>query len=120
MRWKDKDDWVRSDRPTHEPLVTEDVFKAATNRLSSGASPRTRMPKGTTNRYSLRGMLSCGICGRTMQGAFRESRRKDGTGRVLYKCEPHKHRALPRRDAASVIGVCPGGRDPWAAQRMDR
>ena len=53
------------------------------------------MPKGTTNRYSLRGMLSCGICGRTMQGAFRESRRKDGTGRVLYKCEPHQHRALP-------------------------
>lgn len=95
MRWKDKDAWVRSERPTHESLVTEDVFEAAANRLSSGASPRARAPKGTPNRYSLRGMLSCGICGRTMQGAFRESRRKDGTGRVLYKCEPHKHRALP-------------------------
>ncbi len=75
--------------------MTEDVFGAATNRLSSGASPRTRVPKGTPNRYGLRGMLSCGICGRTMQGAFREFRRKDATGRVLYKCEPHKHRALP-------------------------
>ncbi len=95
MRWKDKGAWVRLERPTHEPLVTEDVFEAAANRLSSGASPRTRAPKGTPNRYSLRGMLSCEICGRTMQGAFRESRRKDGTGRVLYKCEPHQHRALP-------------------------
>lgn len=95
MRWRDKDAWVRSERPTHEALVTEEFFEAAANRLSSGASPRTRVPKGTPNRYSLRGMLSCGICGRTMQGAFRESRRKDGTGRVLYKCEPHKHRALP-------------------------
>jgi site-specific DNA recombinase len=95
MRWNDKAAWVRSERLTHDPLVTEDVFEAAAPRLTSGSSPRTRVSTGTPNLYSLRGMLSCGICGRTMQGAFRDSRRKGGTGRVLYKCEPHKHRALP-------------------------
>lgn len=94
MRWRDKDAWVRSERRTHDPLVTEEVFEAAANRLSSGASPRTRVARGAPNRLGVRGMISCGICGRTIQGPS-ASPAANGTGRVLYQCEPHKHRALP-------------------------
>jgi len=55
---------------------------------------RTRQ-RPTEYPYALRGLLKCGICGSTMQGSFRKSR-GDDPGRVLYRCEIRRSRALPR------------------------
>jgi hypothetical protein len=40
MRWRDRGDWARSTEPTHEPLVTEEVFEAA----QSSAPSRNTTP----------------------------------------------------------------------------
>jgi site-specific DNA recombinase len=64
--------WVWSSRPTHEPLVTRDLFEAASavgrfrERSRFGSTPN-RHP-ATTRTYTLRSYLICDICGRRLWG----------------------------------------------------
>ncbi len=97
MRWRDKGAWVRSDEPTHAPLITEELFDAAQLKFAAKGQPRARRGRDSlaSDRFSLRGLICCGICGSRMQGAFRESKRKDGTGRIFYRCVIQRSRALP-------------------------
>ena len=94
MRWKEKEAWIRPGRVTH-PAIVEDHLVAAAERLLWARIPpeRTRQ-RPTEHPYALRGLLKCGLCGSTMQGSFRKSR-ADGPGRVLYRCEIRRSRALP-------------------------
>jgi site-specific DNA recombinase len=43
----------------------------------------------------LRGLLVCDICGRRMQGAYRQARSGGSGGRILYRCELGKSRSVP-------------------------
>jgi hypothetical protein len=69
MRWNDKDAWVYSTDPTHEPLIDTETFQRAQDVLAAnGAGRRHRERHITRHHYVLRGLLHCGLCGRRMQG----------------------------------------------------
>lgn len=90
MRWRDRDSWVIPvGGPTHEALVSDDVFDAAQKRLSGGPTrSRSTKPRESLHAYPLRGLLFC-ACGTRMQGSFR------APSRTLYRCELGKMRSIP-------------------------
>lgn len=74
---------------THEPLITEQDFRAAQNRFVPG---RTRL-----SREVLSGRVRCGLCGRLAAVEYRQN------GQPVFRC---KHRgkgcAMPRRAASAL------------------
>nr|WP_237694868.1 recombinase family protein [Streptomyces sp. SID5468] len=65
-------DWVWSPQPTHEPLVTREMFAAASPiaKLRQGSRPGAqpnRHPQ-TKRTYLLRSYVICALCGRRMFG----------------------------------------------------
>ena len=87
--------WVWSARPSHEPLVTKEVFVAAQQvaehreRSRSGSGPNTAHP-ATARSYPLRSYLFCDLCGR---------RRRGCPGRVVRSA---------RKPAPAAVGVRSG------------
>lgn len=80
-------EWVWSPRPTHEPLVTRQLFDAAwpaafthpgvkKERVASAAASPDRF-------YVLRSFLFCALCDHRMYG-------KESKGRSYYACQPKK------------------------------
>jgi site-specific DNA recombinase len=78
-------DWVWSSQPTHEPLVTLDMFKAARalvperERSRTAAGPN-RHPQ-TKRSYLLRSYVFCALCERRMFGKSRK-------GYSYMACQP--------------------------------
>ena len=70
MRWNPRDQWVWSERQTHQALVNLEQFEAA--QLVFQGSQRAHVRRERTKRgpYVLSGMMRCGICSRRMQGAW--------------------------------------------------
>jgi site-specific DNA recombinase len=70
MKWNDRADWVWSAEQAHEQIISTDTFVAAQEQLAAGRHRQpSRKPRGDNRqRYMLRGLLHCGICGRRMQG----------------------------------------------------
>lgn len=93
LRWRDEEEWVRSDVRTHPALITDDLFLAARGRLAS-REPGVRKPRDSVHPYVLRGLVFCGWCGRRMEGAWRGDQ-TSGRGRTLYRCLITRNRALP-------------------------
>ena len=80
MRWNDEDAWIVSETLVHEPLVDDELAVAVRERLADRArSSGPRAAHAADHEYSLRGLLSCALCGRRMQGTMR------GT-RAYYRC----------------------------------
>jgi hypothetical protein len=79
MRWNKPDQWVWSEQPVHEAIVSRKVF----DRVQELFSRRARRPvKGTRDArrpYVLRGILQCAWCGRRMQGSY-------NNGKLHYRC----------------------------------
>jgi DNA invertase Pin-like site-specific DNA recombinase len=93
LRWQPRQEWITGDPDAHPALVDDELFDAA------ALARQRRRPQVTRHRrsqrqYALRGLLVCGICERRMQATWRPSR-GDGPGRVLYRCELRRQRALP-------------------------
>jgi site-specific DNA recombinase len=88
--------WVWSSAPTHEPLVTRELFQAAStigrfrqgSRSDATPSPKAKQP------YRLRSYLRCVLCGRRTWG---HTVRRN----VYYRCSPDRRRTahLPWFDA---------------------
>lgn len=79
MVWNERDAWIVSDEPSHEAIISEDVFVAATaQRLSSGKRGAVVKPR-RRNVYLLTSLLRCGICGRRMSGSWNH-------GAAHYRC----------------------------------
>ncbi|MDO0930215.1 recombinase family protein [Streptomyces sp. DG2A-72] len=81
-------EWVWSPRPTHEPLITPQLFDAAWP--STSAHPEIRKECGaraaaaSADRfYVLRSYLFSALCNHRMYG-------KDSKGRSYYACQPKK------------------------------
>ncbi len=78
--------WIWSQQPTHEPIVTREIFEAAAavasqrQRSRNGAGPNHRHPE-TKRSYPLRSFVFCELCGRRMSG-------KVVHGDVYYACRP--------------------------------
>jgi hypothetical protein len=86
--------WVWSPKPTHEPLVTKELFQAVHDlgrfRQGSrpGSNPNTHPRAGRT--YLLRSYVYCDTCGWRMHGRI-------SRGRPYYVCEPERHHHADRR-----------------------
>jgi site-specific DNA recombinase len=86
--------WVWSPQPTHEPLVTREIFAAASTvgRFRQGSrsgSGHNTHPK-TTRTYLLRSYVRCDLCGRRANGETTK-------GYTYYRCSPNpkNHGHLP-------------------------
>ncbi|WP_171075298.1 recombinase family protein [Nonomuraea basaltis] len=88
-------EWIWSPRPTHEPLVTKDLFQAATTigrtRQGSRTKPGLSTHPQTSPTYPLRSYLICEICDRRMHGKSRSEV-------SYYACEPDMRHHKDRRD----------------------
>lgn len=80
LRWNDRDAWIWSAEPTHDPLVDGDTFaKAAEIAAASAHRPAAAKRRTTARHYPLSGLIHCSACGRRMQGTYAH-----GTSR--YRC----------------------------------
>ena len=96
MRWRDRSEWVTPVAgQTHAPLVDAQLFAQVQARSGVGSPRKHTKPREAAHPYPFRGILFCSVCGKRMQASFHESKRKDGTGRTLYRCDAHRTRALP-------------------------
>lgn len=74
------DEWIWSSQPTHEALISRELFEAV--REVGQRRERCRVENKARNakrEYLLRGLLTCGACGRRLQARFSE-------GRIYYVC----------------------------------
>jgi site-specific DNA recombinase len=93
MRWRDEWDWVKPEAPTHEALASPELAALVAGRIAT-RSPGRSKPSVSAHPYALRGLLFCAGCGTRLQGSYRPSG-PGGPGRVLYRCEVKRSRALP-------------------------
>ena len=70
MRWNPREEWISSRGPAHPAIVSGDDFQRA---------QCIRAVRGCPRSYLLRGLLCCGRCGRSMEGAW-------NNGRANYRC----------------------------------
>lgn len=93
-------EWVWSPRPTHEPLVTKELFEAASpvarhRQGSRTAAGRNGHPQ-TKRSYRLRSYLVCELCDRRMFGKTRRD--------VAYMaCQPERQHHKGRAEIGSVV-----------------
>ena len=78
MRWNDTTQWVWSQEPVHEPIITLDTFQAA--QAVFGQNTRVRRTPTEGRSYQLAGLMRCGKCGRRMQGQWNHDK-------AYYRCK---------------------------------
>lgn len=89
MRWRPRTEWIEARQQTHPALVSQELAEAVAERLAARNHGRSHS-RNSPHPYLLRGVLQCGLCDRRMQGSARSG------GRILYRCEYGKDRALPQ------------------------
>jgi site-specific DNA recombinase len=91
MMWNAQDAWIRSVDPTHEPLISRDLFEAAQERLVANRGVLAhRKPRAARRPYLLRRLIQCGLCQRRMQGNW-------NNGQPYYRCRYPSEYALANR-----------------------
>jgi site-specific DNA recombinase len=118
MRWNDPGEWVWSAETTHQALVTPEAFAAVQQHIGLGRHrPATRKPRRTSRPYILRGLIRCGLCGRTMNASWNNDR-------AHYRCmfpkeyagvRGDKHRAAVYLREDEVVA----GLDDWLMRLFD-
>ena len=78
LRWNTDDRWIWSGEPTHDPLISKELFDEAQHLMTAGARTTTGIRR-TPNPYLLKGMVICSVCGRRMQG-------NQLRGQLHYRC----------------------------------
>lgn len=112
MRWNTADQWITSAEPTHEPLVSRELFDAAQAMFDRNKRATTRTPRAGRH-YVLAGRMNCGVCGRRMQGHWNH-------GRAYYRCKftedyPGNDREHPRNIYVKEEALLPA-LDEWLAE----
>lgn len=98
MRWNDRDDWVWSEQPTHEALVSTEQFEAAQLVFAGAQRSHVRREKVTRGPYVLSGMVRCAICRRRMQGSWNHNQ-------PYYRCKFPAEYAVNERQHAKTVYV---------------
>jgi site-specific DNA recombinase len=105
-----RDQWVWSPTPSHEPLVSRELFEQVEERARRNerratlAAPKhyIQQSHGQSGRfYLLRGRVRCGICGRRMEGSHQKNSN-------WYRCQFVYKRGIEAADAAGhprVLGI---------------
>lgn len=88
MRWNDRADWVVSQKVVHPVIVDDDSF----NHVQAIMNTRVHSAKGRYSRrarprYTLSGLIHCGLCNRRMQAS-------NNAGLLYYRCRYPKEYAL--------------------------
>ncbi|GAA4100707.1 recombinase family protein [Actinomadura miaoliensis] len=88
-------EWVWSRQPTHEPLVTKELFEAASpvaqHRQGSRPTNAVSTHPQTKRSYRLRSYVSCDLCGRRMFGKTRHAI-------AYFACQPERQHHKGRAD----------------------
>lgn len=88
-------EWVWSPRPTHEPLVTKELFEAASpvakHRQGSRDASGPNSHRQTKRSYQMRSYVTCDLCDRRMFGKTRK-------GDAYFACEPPRQHHAGRSD----------------------
>lgn len=80
MRWNDEDAWIVSEALTHEPLVSDEQFRAVRTLAATGRRrPVVRKARPTSQPFALHGLVVCALCHRKTQGSANH-------GRAHYRC----------------------------------
>ncbi len=81
LRWNDRSDWIWSTDQAHEAIIDPEMFARAESMRAAGAHrPNTTKRPRAKRTYQLSGLITCGLCGRRMQGTF-------NNGREHYRCQ---------------------------------
>ncbi|MHB8466516.1 MAG: recombinase family protein [Acidimicrobiales bacterium] len=118
MRWNAEADWVWSVGQMHEAIVDPDTFEAAQQIRSAGAHRPTEAKRHTTGRrYTLSGLVTCGLCLRRMQG-------QPNHGHTYYRCRfPSEYALTAQIDHPRTVYVQEGpivaALDRWLARLFD-
>ncbi len=104
------DEWVWSPAPSHEAIVSRELFDQVEERaLRNHRIATLRAPKTYVQRtghrhgrvYALRGRIHCRLCGRRMEGSHQK-------GSNWYRCQFVYKRGIAAADAAGhprVLGI---------------
>ena len=90
LRWNHESEWVWSDELAHEPIIDPETFARAQAHVQAGSNREVRRTSRRVNPYLLRGLVTCGLCGRRMQGST-----SHGTAR--YRCKLAAEYALANK-----------------------
>ncbi len=105
-----RDQWVWSPAPSHEAIVSRELFDQVEERaLRNHRGATLRAPKTYVQRsgrrngrlYALRGRIHCRLCGRRMEGSHQK-------GSNWYRCQFVYRRGIAAADAAGhprVLGI---------------
>jgi site-specific DNA recombinase len=106
-----RDQWVWSPTPTHEAIVSRELFESVEERslgkrnsIKAGAIVRAQQSpdRPSTGRvYTLRGRVRCGMCGHRMEGSHQK-------GSNWYRCQYARRRsqaAATHADHPQVLGI---------------
>ncbi|MBK5267192.1 MAG: recombinase family protein [Acidimicrobiia bacterium] len=116
MSWNEPSQWIWSEEPTHEPLVTMEQFEAVQQIFRGASRSATRREKTKRGPYILSGMMRCGVCSRRMQGSWNHDQ-------PYYRCKfpaeyaiaEHQHpKTIYVKEAAITPSI-----DRWLAQLFD-
>jgi site-specific DNA recombinase len=71
QRWNEPEKWIWSPHPTHPAIIPRETFDQAQRHRAAGRNrPVDRQPRKSKRLYVLSGLISCGICGRRMEGTY--------------------------------------------------
>jgi site-specific DNA recombinase len=105
-----RDEWVWSANPTHEPLVSRELFDMVEQRAERKArAMKVGMPRQSHKQvkrqaqrlYPLRGRVRCALCGHSMEGSHQR-------GSNWYRCQYVRRRsdaAATHADHPKVLGI---------------
>ncbi|NBE91836.1 recombinase family protein [Nonomuraea sp. KC401] len=69
QRWNTKDQWIWSEHPVHDAIVSVEEYQRVQEILATRARGTfSQRPHPTRRPYAFRGVLFCGYCERRMQG----------------------------------------------------
>ncbi|MFI7453680.1 recombinase family protein [Nonomuraea sp. NPDC049714] len=98
QRWNTKDQWIWSEHPVHDAIVSVEEYQRVQEVLSKRAHGQfSHRPHPTRRPYAFRGVLFCGYCERRMQGNWNNHQ-------AYYRCRfPAQYAIVNQLDHPKVV-----------------
>lgn len=97
LTWNPTKDWVRSDQPSHDALISTETFEQAQLRLAARNQRSVRSKVRIQHPYAFKGLLIHEKCGRRMQGNWNHDK-------AHYRCRfPAEYAIANKIDHPTVV-----------------